>query len=226
MRSTFLFVTLYICSLVNADAQTDFRSVRWGMSIEDVKKLENTPLTSEEKNLSGSKNGTIYYDGMQLKYENITVAERKAEVRYNFKNGKLVEIIVVFKPDLFISYQENVTDVIDKFSLLYSSLQKRNFKFESFQCGSHGYNLDGYDDPGNKKIKSMNSFKTIEILNLLQKMVNEKKYNSVFFRCTNDRSRALINFFTENYEYRNLTPVIIYFTPSFKIEEEIKGSDF
>jgi len=57
-----------------AQAQSDFRSVEWGMSILEVKQKETLLLSSEGESLIGHRDGQDFYSGYDLKYENASIS--------------------------------------------------------------------------------------------------------------------------------------------------------
>jgi hypothetical protein len=222
-----LFGLLAISITASSQTINDFRGLTWGMSIEEVKKTEIAPLTKEEKNLIGIKNGQEYYDGLLLLYENVTVGGKKADIYYEFKNGKLTKLRVVYTTTL-AGNEGEMSQRINSFSDLFNTLSKKQFRItDPIQCGDHAYSGPDYKNPDNQKIADMNDRNIDnEKLALVDKMVSEKNYKSVFLRIESERSRGLINFYTKYSDMVDIAPTVFELTPSFQIEKKIKESDF
>lgn len=224
-RSILLFVCFGLTRV--GQGQNDFRNLSWGMSIEEIKRIEVAPLTKEEKNLVGYRNGQAYFDGINLVYENVTVAGKTADIYYECKNGKLVKVRVVYRPALY-GYEGKMSEVILRFEELFSGFERRGFKYSSpLQCGEHVYSGADYQNPDNEKIRRMPSRNIDRAkLELVDKMISEKHYKAAFFRIENERSGGSVMFLSDYSEWRKNTPVIFELYPSYEIEKKIKESDF
>lgn len=77
MKILLLFCTSLILISNNLFSQTDFRNVRWGMTIQEVLTAETAPLSKRE----------IDSDEPSLVYENVQVKGRKSRLEYGFTNG-------------------------------------------------------------------------------------------------------------------------------------------
>ena len=222
-----LVIILFNITIQALYCQNDFRNLSWGTSLEDIKKLETAPLTREEKNSVGYKNGQEYFDGMNLIYENVTVGGKQADVTYKCKNGKLINIRVLFKKTLY-GYDGSMSETVMSFSELYSGLSKKGYRYTSpIQCGQHVYSGPDYNNPDNEKIHIMKSWNIDkDKLDLIEKMLSEKHYQAVFFRIENERSRGSIMFLSDYSEWKNKTPVIFELNPSYDLEKQIMSSDF
>jgi len=209
-------------------SQNDFRGVRWGMSVDSVKIMESAPLTEESKKYTGNKGGITYYDGIELFYDNITVANRPANLSYQFINGKLVKIRVVFVKSMWYSYTDSISAIIRGFPDLFDALNRKGFIItDPLQCSNHEYHGPDIKNEDNWKIKRMKNWNiNPQILLLVEKMIREKKYRVAFFRFENQRSRGIVTFATVYETYRDKFPITLELTPSLKVEEMIKRSDF
>lgn len=211
-----------------AFAQTDFRSAKWGMSMEQVKNSETAPLSNSEKSPTGSRDGKMYYEGYDLTYEGVTVGGKKGDLYYHFDNGRLTKIRVVFRHDLYTNYKESLSKIVTGFKDLFDALINRGFRYTSpLQSGIHVYFGADDNNPDNKKIFEMKDWSiTPEVLRLNEKMIAEKHYKASFFRIENSRSRGSVMFATEYSEFKDTAPITMELTPSFQVENDIKKSDF
>lgn len=223
-----LLLLALLFSSFQAVAQSDFRDVKWGLSLNEVKNIETSPLTKEEKNLTGYKDGKEYYDGVNLIYEGVTIADKLGNLTYYFKNGKLNKVRIEFVPTVYIQYDESTKNTIAMFRLLYEKFTSRGFKMtEPLRCGEHVYSGPDRDNPDNRDLFYKMKWGFDEgVLTLIEKMVNERKYKAVFFKIENTRTRGSMMFLTEYSEWRKKTPVILELTPSFAVEKELEKSDF
>lgn len=223
-----LFLTLLSIITIKAYSQNDFRGLRWGMSIEQVKSIETAPLTNSEKSFSGISGGQTYYNGFDLIYEGITLAERKGDLYYHFENGKLLKIRVVFRHDLYTNYVSSLTNTVREFKTLFDGFYRRGFRYTSpLLCGDSAYQGPDYKNQDNRKILEMKDWNiNPEILELNEKMINERHYTASFFRIENERTRGLMEFTTKYSELNHISPIILEFKPSYKLEDEIKRADF
>jgi hypothetical protein len=208
--------------------QTDFREVKWGMTIDQVRSIESAPLTKGSKRLTGYQNGVEYYDGIELIYEGVTIADEYANLTYYFKNGKLLQVRIVFVPTAYRKYADGIRETILMFQPLYDRFTSKGFKMtQPLRCGEHVYSGPDRSNPDNATL-----FNDIEwgfnekALSLIDEMVSEKRYQAVFFKIENPRTRGSMMFLTEFSEWKKSTPVILELSPSFAIEKELEESDF
>jgi hypothetical protein len=229
MRTIRLLSALFLC-LCSFDSigQKDFRNVNWGMTIEEVKGLETAPLTVEEKNIVGYKDGKEYYDGNNLIYNGASVAGKSCNLIYYFKNGLLRRVRVIFVPDLYNKYDKEISSTILSFGELYRAMSLKGFRYTSpFRCGDHIYDGPDRQNPDNEKIFAMQDWNVNEeMLNLISKMVNEKRYKAVFCKMENERTRGGLQFLTKHSEWQPNTPVILELIPSIVIEDSLRESSF
>ncbi len=225
--SLILFI-LFIAISTRAFPQSDFRDVKWGMSLEQVKSIETAPLSTQKKDVSGSDGSKTFYDGYELTYEGVTVAGKNSDLYYHFDNGKLTSIRIVFRHGLYTNYNTSLSTTINGFSSLLEVLHNKGFRFSSpLQCGNSAYDGPDYNNPDNSKIQSMKNWSiSPEILRLNEKMISEKHYKASFFRIENTRSQGLVEFETEYSELKSVSPIIMEFKPSYEIQKAINKSDF
>jgi hypothetical protein len=222
MKAFLTYIFIFCIFNTNVFSQNDFRGLYWGISISEAKKIETSPLTKEEKNITAYANLQEYYDGINLIYDNVSIFSKPARLTYLFKNGKLVKITVTFKDDRY-TYKGNVSQIISRFGDLLGYLGEKKFFYTlPLQCGEHVYSGPDYRNPDNEKIRKM-SDKNIDNLKLqlVDKMIAEKKYQSAFFRFENERSRGSMMFLSQYSKWKETTPVILEFTPSSSIEKEL-----
>jgi len=85
-------VLILICSNISwGDAKFDFRNVRWGMAIEEVKKREILKLIKELK-LDAAEVQSYGFDKITIYYDEIT----KTQIHYAFLNNRLTNILKFF----------------------------------------------------------------------------------------------------------------------------------
>jgi|GEM_PF-2798312 len=212
---------------LNGHAQNDFRNLAWGMTIQEIKKIETAPLTREEKNSVGYRNGQEYFDGINLVYENVTVAGKNANIIYECKNGKLLKARVLYRAALY-GYDGEISDIIRGFKDLYITLGNRGFKYtQPLQCGNHVYEGPDYKNEDNTKIRQMSSWNIDDKkLELVEKMIQEKHYKAAYFRIENERTRGTVMFLSKYSEWQKKTPVILELAPNYDLEAKIKTTDF
>lgn len=218
---------LFFLICTNLYSQTDFRGLTWGMSMEQVREKETAPLTKEEKNFVGYRNGKEYYDGMSLLYENVTVGGKNSDIYYEFTNGKLIKARVVYRLTLY-GYEGEMSQIIDGFKDLFASFSRRGFSFtDPIQCGDHAYRGPDYKNEDNRTIRMMEDWNIDrKKLLLVDKMISERKYKSAFFRIENDRTRGVMMFYTKYSEMKDIAPAVLELYPTQPIEKKIKDADF
>jgi hypothetical protein len=228
MRPFYLLLLLLSITSITVKSQSDFRNVYWGMTIEEVKENEAAPLTREEKSSTGYRNGKYYYSGIDLIYTNVTVAELKADIKYHFDNGKLTKIDVIYRPDIYRDYNVEISQLIRNFHPLHAALGRKLFKMTApLRCGDHAFSGPDRTHEGDRKLfYELDWGFNDDVLSLIERMVNEKKYKAVFYRAENKRTRAAIQFNTKYSEFASNNPALIYLTPSFDVSNNLNESDF
>lgn len=230
MKKTLALLVLALTLCLSKEVKSQgFRNMKWGMSIDQVKQAETTPLSNEEKSWTGTRSTTTYYNGVDLTYDNVTVSEKKATIYYHFDNGKLTKIRVVFRHDLYTNYNDNMTSIVQRFINLVITLQNKGYKFVTpIQCGEHAYSGADYSNPINSRLLTMTNDGGVsdKKLALIEQMIREKQYHAAFFRMQSPSSRLFVMFATQYSEFKKDAPVIMEITPSVKIENELKKSDF
>ena len=205
--------------------QNDFRNVKWGMTIDEVKKAETSPLTKEGKNLVGVADGKEQYDGMELVYDEVTVAGEKATLYYEFQNGRLIKCRVVYKYGFYLKVDDPIAKKILEFNELYTALKDKGFSYiKPFQCGDY-LGVPDYSNPDNNKLLKMSDV-TQETVDLIEKMVMEKQYKSVFFHVKNERSICSLEFPTRHADGVKFFAAIMTLHPNGDVKKKIDGSDF
>lgn len=213
-------------------SQSDFRNVKWGMSIQEVKNSESTPLTEEGKKLTGYNNGKPQYDGEELVFDNATVTGKKASVYYDFKNGRLIECRVIFRNSQYSSYDKGMSEVIPQFDELFEALKRKKMSISQplQSTGSDGSVY--YDNQYNKMIQDLMTDKsnwaiTPKVLELVDAMLNENSYPIISFRLSNSRSNCIVSFWTKHKrDMRDVSPIVVVMKPTFEVIKKIEDSEF
>lgn len=209
-------------------SQNDFRSVNWGMTIDQVKENESAPISNEEKSIAGYRNNKAYYNGLDLTYDNVTISERQARMYYHFTNGQLSEIRVIFIPTISYAFDEKMSNTIKWFTPVFDNLKRKNFKYRyPLQCGNDLYVGPNRNDPKNQKIMDQRIWEiNDQVLQLIDQMLEEKRYKYCFTVLENERTYCNLIFHSEYDEYQLLSPVVLILTPSYSVKKILKGSDF
>lgn len=222
-------ITIYLAVLIpmiKSYGQSDFRNVTWGMTINKVKEIETASLTTEEQSLAGAKEGNRYYNGVDLYYDNIVIAERSARIYYHFTNGKLDQIRVCFKPTISVDFKQPMSKTINYFKPVFNNLEKRGFQFTlPLQCGNGRYSINSNNK--NKEILSMNSWSINDtMLNLIDQMLSESKYKFCYTKLDNQRTYCEIDFASIYDDSQELCPILMVLRPQIDIKKKIFNSDF
>jgi len=100
---------------------------------------------------------------------------------YHFQNGKLVKVRVLFTRSLYRDYNVGIRELMSMYYPLLETLAEREFRYaSSLRCGE-GSDPDR-SNPGDAKLfYELEWGFNEEAVSLVESMVEDKQYKSVFF---------------------------------------------
>jgi hypothetical protein len=209
LRQLTLLISITITSS-SLFAQSDFRNVKWGMSLDEVKRNETAPLTEESKSLSGYRDGQHFYNGVDLVYENCTVSERAAKIIYHFTNGKLAEIRVVFTATVAQKFDGSMSKIISYYKPVFDNFNRKGFIYKfPLNCSNDFLVNPNYSDERNTIIRKMKDWQINErMLELIDEMILDNKYKYVHTRLESPRTYCTLFFSTKHEESQSMLPFV------------------
>lgn len=210
--------------VVFAQDNFDVRKTKWGMTLDDVKKSENTLVPFQEK-----FNELIYND-IELN-ESI-----KCKLIYTFSNGKLIEVLyLVYGPNdeySRVTCENNVpiSYKLEKIDFIFKAfLNKKMIPFDT-GWSIQGSKLEKLDERLKRGNTDTSTFKLIQdeldrVKGTGASISFENARNWANFRIKHFVKEDFNGYFKCNDDYYN-TYLWLKVTPSYEVEKELKRNDF
>lgn len=214
---------VFLSNSISAQVQSDFRNLKWGMTLNEVKSKESLRIDQEYYD-STSYNSLRYQSQYILEYRNATVGGHNCILKYEFKNGLFVGVEVQFLRTRE-TYSKHAWDMIPKFKNVVSWIDNKQLTCEfplyvNYIDGEveNEDNLifrDNYDCYGSK-----------ETLASLDSIVNIKEYPYIFTVWWNDRSFARMTYYTRFNPLSEIFCARLYYGAGRKVINDMLKEDF
>lgn len=228
MKFFFLMaISFLICNIsINAQVENDFRNLRWGMSLNEVKANEILLLTREAIDSTEFGYKLKYASGYILEYSNATVGGRDCNIRYRFTNGRLTGINIYFLRT-GSTFSRNVRSVLPYFRDVIIAMENKGYDcwLPLLVARDEMDLFDGNDDVAVLR-KIEDCYGKNENLQVIDSIVKARQYPLVFSSWENKRSGAFMIYYTPFHANEKNIAAILKLFPNENLKNQIQKSDF